>query len=242
MSYSQPLFPLLLAILLASAIRVPAGGPRRALLASLALLFLSSWPPFACLLLLPLEGRYPMQPPTDRDVEAIVVLSSAVFPPYPPLPTAILGTDTFERTAYAAWLYNHWHAVPVLASGGGSRGAQPYAITMREVLEKEGVPHDAVWTEWKSTSTYQNAELSARVLKEKRIHKIALVTEAYHMPRAAACFRKQGIEVVPAACGFRIPLRFHLHELVPTWEAISWNEDTLHEVIGIVWYWLKGQI
>lgn len=242
MSYSQPLFPLLLGISILCAFAVPSGTRRRMLLASIGALFLCAWPPFAWLMLWPFEHHYAMKAPDDRNVEAIVVLSSAVFPPYPPLPTAILGSDTFERTAYAAWLHTHWRAVPVLATGGGSRGGVPYAITMREALEKEGVPHDLVWTEVKSTSTYENAEFSVNILKEKHIHKIALVTEAYHMLRAEACFRKLGIEVVPAACGFRIPLDFRAGELIPTWEAIAWNETTLHEIVGMLWYRFQGKV
>lgn len=240
MSYSQPLLPLLLGISVLCAFSVPAGARRRLILASIGALFLCAWPPFAWLILWPFEKQYAMKIPDDKNVEAIVVLSSAVFPPYPPMPTAILGSDTFERTAYAAWLQTHWRAVPVLATGGGSRGGVPYAVTMGEALEKAGVPKDMVWTEEKSTSTYENAEFSVRILKEKNIRKIALVTEAYHMVRAEACFRKLGIEVVPAACGFRIPMDFRWGMLVPTWEAIAWNETTLHEVIGMLWYRFKG--
>ncbi|HYZ86286.1 MAG TPA: YdcF family protein [Bryobacteraceae bacterium] len=183
-----------------------------------------------------------MRPPDDRSVGAIVVLSSAWFPPYPPLPTPILGTDTFERCAYAAWLHNHWQHVPVLASGGGSRGYMPYSLTMREVMAKQGVPEDSIWTEQKSTSTYENAAFSAAILKQHGVRRICLVTEAYHMARAEQCFRKQGIEVVPAACGFRIPLHWHASEFVPSWEAISWNEELLHELVGFAWYKARGRV
>lgn len=242
MSYSQPMLTLLLGIAFLSAMSVPAGTRRRILVGSVLALVLWAWPPFAWLVLLPFESRYEKKAPEDKDVEAIVVLSSAVFPPYPPLPTSILGSDTFERTAYAAWLHTHWRAVPVLATGGGSRGGLAYAITMGEALEKEGVPRDLVWLEGKSTSTYENAEFSVRILREKHIRKIALVTEAYHMVRAAACFRKLGIEVVPAACGFHIPLSFRSGDLAPTWEAIAWNEASLHEMVGLIWYRFKGRI
>lgn len=242
MSYLEPLYPLLLVVTIWFAARTAPNRDRNRLLAVLLVLFLVSWPPLAWLLLWPIESRYSHRPPVDKNVQAIVVLSSAVFPPDPPLPEAILGSDTYERTAYAAWLHKHWKAVPVLATGGGSRGMKPYALTMAEALAREGVPEQWIWVEKESTSTYENASFSARLLRTQGIQKIVLVTEAYHMPRSSACFRKQGLEVVEAPCGFRIPPRYHWFELLPTWEAISWNEDLLHEGIGFAWYAWKGRV
>lgn len=242
MTYSQPLYPILLLCLIYACVRQARSRGRAFALASAIAVTLCSWPPAAYFVLLPFESRYPMHAPEDRNVQAIVVLSSAWFPPYPPLPTPILGTDTFERCAYAAWLHKRWNPVPILASGGGSRGYQPYALTMRQVLRSEGVPDDKLWTEGQSSSTFENASLSAPILRQHGVKRILLVTEAYHMLRAQKCFEKQGFVVVPAACGFRIPLKFHFSEIVPSWEAISWNEETLHETVGLFWYKLQGRI
>jgi uncharacterized SAM-binding protein YcdF (DUF218 family) len=188
-------------------------------------LFLVSWPPLAMVILRGLESPYSYHLPSDRGIQAIVVLSSGVSPPFPPRPTAILGFDSYERCVYAAWLHTHCYPVPVLASGGGSRGGEPYAVTMGEALQREGVAKSMIWTEEASRSTYENAEFSARILRARGIHRILLVTEAYHMPRAEACFRKQGFDVVPAACGFR-----------------TWNEDVLHEILGMIWYKANARI
>ena len=128
MTYIQPLFPSLLLLLLIASFRIRPALTRSLVAASAVALFLCSWPPIAFLLLLPFESAYEMHAPADKNVEAIVVLSSAWFPPYPPLPTPILGTDTYERCAYAAWLHNHWNSVPVLATGGGSRGYEPCTL------------------------------------------------------------------------------------------------------------------
>jgi uncharacterized SAM-binding protein YcdF (DUF218 family) len=204
-------------------------------------LFLFSWPPAAWLALFPFELPYPNYAPTDKNVQAIVVLSSSVFPPTPPRPTAILGSDTLERCQYAAWLYKNWVHVPVLATGGGSHGP-PYAETMSEELQREGVPAAMIWTEGKSRSTYENALFSTELLRKKGIRRIALVTEAFHMRRAELCFRKQGMDLVPAACGFRTKLWVDKGWLIPGWEPISWNEDVMHESIGLLWYKLKGRI
>jgi uncharacterized SAM-binding protein YcdF (DUF218 family) len=65
------------------------------------------------------------------------------------------------------------------------------------------------------------------------------VVEAQSMPRAAACFRKQGVDVIPAAIEFRT-LGPWFEELLPGWRAVRRNEITLHEVLGLAWYRARG--
>ena len=240
LTYTQPFFALLLIVVVGLTL---ANRPRSRpyLIAATIVLFLFCWPPAAWLALQPLESRYSQTPPANHDVEAIVVLSSAVFLPSPPRPTAILGSDTYERCKYAAWLNTHWKQVPVLASGGGSNGGAPYAVTMSEALIADGVPASMIWTEQGSKSTYENAGNSAAILRQHGIRRIALVTEAYHMRRAEAVFKKQGLEVIPAPCGFRA-YEVRSHDILPSWEAISWNEDSMHEAIALFWYWVKGRV
>jgi hypothetical protein len=45
--------------------------------------------------------------------------------------------------------------------------------------------------------------------------------------------------VIPAPCGSRSN-EVAAEELWPTWEAIAWNEDCLHEWIGLAWYKLAA--
>ena len=244
MTYWQPLFPLLLLLSLVAACRKPRAGTRsRLALWSAAGMFLLSFPPASMLALLPLERPYSHQPPpSDSAAQAMVVLSSAVFPPSPPIPTPIVGDDTAERCIYAAWLYHHGFEMPVLLTGGGMGKAAPYALHMKQLLMQQGVPAERIWIEDSARSTYENAANSAAMLRARNVRRILLVTEAYHMLRAELCFRKQGLEVVPAACGFRAVFDGSTEELTPGWEAISWNEQTLHELIGLAWYKLKGRI
>jgi len=75
-----------------------------------------------------------------------------------------------------------------------------------------------------------------------RLCRIVMVTDAYHMLRADACFRKQSFTVIPAACGYRTYHNFQLSDLLPGWEPIAWNEAAVHESIGLVWYRLHGWI
>lgn len=241
MTYIQPFFP---ALLVSTAIlTILCKGTRARLWAAgcSIVLLLFSWPPAAWLALRPLEGRYSTQPPADKEVQAIVVLSSQVLPAEPPMPDPVLAGDTYKRCVYAAWLFRNWKSVPVLASGKGS-GDISYAKAMKDELARQGVPVAMIWTEERSHSTYENALYSAEILRREGIHKIALVTEAYHMVRAEKCFQKQGFEVVPAPCGFREVFDGDFFDLLPSGEAVTWNEETMHEAIGLIWYSLLGRI
>jgi uncharacterized SAM-binding protein YcdF (DUF218 family) len=113
---------------------------------------------------------------------------------------------------------------------------------MKEALEKEGVPEGMIWSESGSHTTHENAAYSANFLHLKGITRVLLVTDAYHMRRAELSFKKEGLEVIPAACGYRSVGIWHASNLVPTWESVGFNEDLLHEVLGLVWYKLHGWI
>jgi uncharacterized SAM-binding protein YcdF (DUF218 family) len=247
-SYYQPLFATIVILLMLEALRhwrKARGQKPTVLLSAAVVLFFVSWPPLACVVVGAFERPYPARNLEGEDAQAIVVLASTIYPPYPPLPSSRLGSDTYERCQYAAWLHKNWRRLPVLASGGTDLTLEeipPYAIAMKEALKREGISDAMIWVELDSHSTHENALYSARILRNKGINKIVLVTDAYHMLRAVKSFRKEGLEVVPAACAHRAFHIITLDRLLPNWEAIAWNEDSLHEALGLLWYRLHAWI
>lgn len=242
MTYTQPLILLFATVALLGLVRLRhCKGSLISTLGVLGLLLLS-WPPLDWLLSRPLEARYPVRPFQPTAAQAIVVLASAVRPPQYQRPYPIPDKETYERCEFAAWLYKHWEPLPVLACGGrGKNGAPAFSLCMRDLLERAGVPETMIWTEETSRSTHENAMYGAEILRKHGIGTIALVVEAQSMLRAEACFRKQGITVVPAPSEFR-ELGPLADELLPSWKAISRNEITLHEIAGLAWYRLRGWI
>jgi uncharacterized SAM-binding protein YcdF (DUF218 family) len=244
MSYLEPAFPVLLFLALISLFRIwhrSSPGNRPWLLAtSLIGLLLLSLNPVAWLASLPLEIWYEQKPAPDTTADAIVVLAGAMDLPKPDRPYAVVGQDTYVRLRQAIWLFKHWAPRPILASGGGTDG-ESASQAMRQFLEKEGIPADHIWVETHSRSTYENALYSSRIFREHGISRVALVTDARSMLRAEACFKKQGLAVVPA------PFRFYnlspsFEDILPTWRAIAANGETIHELAGLVWYKLQGWI
>jgi uncharacterized SAM-binding protein YcdF (DUF218 family) len=245
MTYLQPI--LTAAVLLAFAAagfarrgRVTAAA-RTAWLAG-ALLFLSSWPPAAAFFAWTLEAGLPSAAPADSGAQAIVVLAANLYAPNPPRPFRILGQGSHLRCQCALWLYRNGRQLPILASGGLD-GEVVVAEEMARVLRTEGVPPEHVLTESRSLNTYENARFSAQMLAAMGIRRIILVTEAYHMKRAGLAFRRQGMEVWQAPCGFRSwEFQWRWTQFFPAAKALLGTEDALHEWMGLAYYRLRGWI
>jgi uncharacterized SAM-binding protein YcdF (DUF218 family) len=234
-TYTQPLLTIFF-LIAAAALGVRDRLGRRLATISVLGLFCVCWPPVDWLFSRPLEARYAVRPFVPMaGPEALVVLSEGVELANFERPYPLANGNTTQRCLYAAWIYRRYGARPVLVSGGR------YALTMRDILVHNDVAASSVWIEEQSQSTRENAVYSADILRQHGIARVALVVDATSMPRAAACFRKLGIEVVPAPSRFREfgPVS---EEFLPTWKAIQRNEDTLHETLGLLWYWTQGWI
>ena len=196
----------------------------------------------ASLLGRPLEERNPpLASPQDLDAEAIVVLGGGRLSKAPEYG----GTDvpkliTLGRIRYGAYLQRA-SDLPLLVSGGSPEGVpESEAALMARVLQDEmGVP--VRWIEATSDNTAQNAEFSARILRQAGIRKIALVTDALHMPRARRAFEQYGLTVQPAPTVFAFRGEYSFTSFLPTVRAMDLSYYALHEWLGLLWYQWHGQ-
>jgi len=241
-SYVQPLISILLVSTFLTLLLKP--GRARLLLGGFAFLggLMLVLPVFDWVFSRPLEAGYAYPPAHLEEAQAIVVLSSSIRPPIPERPYYLPDRETYERCVFAAWLAKTTNALPIITSGGPERGGRvSNAAVMRDVLIGVGVPNSMIWLEEESRSTHENAVFTAALLRKHNIKKVLLVVEAQSMRRAEACFRKAGVDVLPAPSGRR-KLGPFFREMWPNWRAISRNEITLHEVVALVWYRLRGWI
>ena len=243
-TYLEPALPFLLLLGLAGLAQAwrRSSKRRRPSLLTIGLLgiLLLSMNSFAWLVSRPLELWYPHDPIPRDSADVIVILSGTVHRPTPNRPYNLAAQDTYERLEHGVWLFKHWRALPILVSGGPDKD-EPYATTMKRILESEGVPPDFIWIEDRSRSTRENAEFSSEILRERGISSIVLIVEANSMPRAAAAFRKAGINVTPAPIRFT-ELDYNVSDVFPNWRAIALNDEALHEYLGLAWYRIRGWI
>jgi len=242
LEWPLPLFLLIGSIGLVRAWRQSKGGDKPWLLTiSTAGIFLVSMNLVAWTLSRPLEIWYENRPIPKESAEAIVILAGAVHPSSPNQPYTFAGQDTYRRLQHGIWLFKHWKSLPILVCGGSLDEDAPAAETMKGVLESQGIPADLILIEDRSRSTHESAKYGSYILRQRAITRVALVVEANSMLRAAASFRKAGVTVIPAPIRFTA-LDLNVMDIFPNWGAIALNGETVHEVIGLVWYRLRGWI
>jgi len=196
-----------------------------------------------------LEWRY-LPPDTVPQAEAIVLLGGGTQPARAPRPMVEV-TGAGDRVLYAAWLYKQGKAGHILLSGGTldwSQSDSSPAYDMATLLEMMDVPADALWLEPDSRNTYENAVFSARILREKGIQRVLLVTSALHMPRSVSLFAAQGLDVIPLPTDYTVTqgdqerndVRAFFLGLLPSAENLALTSRVLKEYIGIMVYDLRG--
>ncbi|HQU90454.1 MAG: YdcF family protein [Zoogloeaceae bacterium] len=144
----------------------------------------------------PLETAAPISEAALRQTQAIVILGAGTRTYAPEYGHATVSSLALERLRYGAKLARD-SGRPLLVAGGAPEEHTPEAPMMRDVIENEyGIV--VRWAESASLDTRDNANLTARMLRDEGVERIALVTHAAHMPRAKAAFEAAGLHVTPA--------------------------------------------
>ncbi len=130
------------------------------------------------------------------------------------------------RQALFAWQTGGFKKIVICGSGGP--GILNYLIAY-------GIPREAIVTEWKSTSTRENAIETARLIQGLPGKKV-LLTSDFHMYRALRVFRKVGIEATPMVVPDVLQSAEHWNGRFPAFETMS------VESAKIVYYAVRGWI
>ena len=232
------------------------GQPRRwqSLVLSTALLVLwlasSRWVAFS--LLRSLEWRdLPPVPLPSADV--IVVLGGSTEPASAPR-SGVEFKEATNRLLHAARLFQEGKAPLIIASGGRLPwlgATEPESFEMSEILQRLGVPAEAIVQENRSQNTYENAVDTQRILATRGLRHVILVTSALHMPRAAGLFRHQGLDVQPAPTDFIVTEddRWGFRDgnsasvvlaVLPDVGSLMWTTLAVKEYLGLAMCRLQG--
>jgi uncharacterized SAM-binding protein YcdF (DUF218 family) len=182
-----------------------------------------------------LEDQF-AQRPLSRvpQAQALVLLGGGVSPPSGRARDINLGAAA-DRVWYAARLFHAGKAPLLLLSGGSDpqRHAFSEARAMAVFLQDLGVPAQALVLEEDSRNTLENAAFSAKLLNERGIRHVLLVTSALHMPRALALFSAQGLQVEPAPTDFEADsLPPGALACLPDAEALDGSGRAMKEWVG----------
>jgi uncharacterized SAM-binding protein YcdF (DUF218 family) len=102
------------------------------------------------------------------------------------------------RAEHAAVLYKRGLAPHVIASGGEAQDGLTEASVLSLVLQQQGVPESAIVLEAQAHNTIQNISFSESIMRERGWRTAILVTEPFHINRAALIARDAGMTIYPS--------------------------------------------
>jgi uncharacterized SAM-binding protein YcdF (DUF218 family) len=194
--------------------------------------------PFTALRLIRTLEAHPAATPSSMvSAQAIVVLGGGISHDQPEFAADTSNSATLERLRYAAFLHNQ-HDLPILVTGGDPSGGEAEGWVMKRELELLfNVP--VRWLEVESDNTAENAAFSRNILQADGVDTIALVTHAWHMPRAKQVFEKAGFTVVPAPTAFHTKGFKGIMNFIPQADYLNLSNIAIREWVGMGWYSLR---
>jgi uncharacterized SAM-binding protein YcdF (DUF218 family) len=244
--------PLCLALLVSGLLLARSHRRSRAarglLVCAAALLMLFSNRALSSALLRPLEDRYPAvpevatgAPPPASIAGCRIVVVLGAGHSYRPgtAATGQLSTSALARIVEAVRLLRILPEARLIVSGPGEPGRPSHAAVLARAAESLGIDTARITLVDSALDTEDESHAVARLAGRARV---ALVTSAWHMPRAAALFRRAGVDFAPCPADFvsRGAFRFRWGNL--TWDSESLERSTLavHEWVGLLWLRLRG--
>lgn len=156
--------------------------------------------------------------PEADDYGAIVVLGAQVKPDGVPSVQLQWRLDT------AAALWKEKPVYVVTCGAQGTNEPAPEGEVMRDYLIAQGVEESMILVDATSYNTRQNIRHAAELLKDTGVTKILIVTSDYHLPRAMALAKDEGLE----ATGKGSPCKNDIY---------NWSKNHFREALSWVKYW-----
>jgi uncharacterized SAM-binding protein YcdF (DUF218 family) len=209
--------------------------------ASCALLVLLAMPLTGGTMLVALEHGLRLDVPASVKPEAIVILSADIARYGGDDPGFGPGQLSLDRERAGAALFRRTQ-LPILITGGVLQaGEPPISVVMADSMRNDfAVP--VRWTERESADTWENAEFSARILRDNGIHAVYLVTHAWHMKRALLAFHYFGVTAIPAPVQMDRYPKFTAFYMIPTVQGWMISYYAMHEWLGYAYYALRRSL
>lgn len=153
-----------------------------------------------------------------------------------------------DRVVHTVELYKRGIIKKIMISGGSGRiiigSARKEADDLFKAMKLMGVPEEDMVVENESRNTYESAVNVPKLLKQDLPGEYLLITSAFHLRRAMACFRKAGIKVDVFSTDFYTHPRYFSPDviLVPNPNSIMTWQKLFKEWAGMAAYKAAGYI
>ena len=192
-------------------------------------------------------------PQTTLDQKAhfplAVVLGGGMIRPIQEDPTRINLAESSDRCMQAALLYKAGKINRILITGGNTSignlkiDKSDETLSVKRLFIELGIPADSILIETKSKNTRENAIYSKKIIDSLKINQpVLFITSAYHMRRAAACFEKEHIQIVPYSVDNKKKdtQMGILESIIPTEKELHKLSILIHEMFGYLMYKIMG--
>ena len=136
----------------------------------------------------------------------------------------------------------------ILTGGSASVISKKYyeSVYAKNLMKEFGIKENRIFIDAKSRNTFENAVETQRILDSLHVtDSVVLITSAFHMNRAAACFSKAGVKFIPFPVHYigNATRDYNLEAyLIPSAGAINDFQTLFREWIGMISYKLTGKI
>ena len=218
------------------------GQGRRICLATAVAMLVIGLVPIGAWMLAPLENAFPASVPTQ--IDGIILLGGDESPHISEVRHQPVVQESARRHIAFAALARLYPNAQLVFSGGSGRLVQDAVMKDADVAKQSlasmGVPVDRMIFEDQSRNTHENAVMSFDRVHPKPTQHWLLVTSAYHMPRAMACFRKAGWNVLPATTGYMTSGDVSPRVEFDLAKNLRYMGYAIHEYIGLIAYRMLG--
>jgi uncharacterized SAM-binding protein YcdF (DUF218 family) len=213
-------------------------------LAAVVVLYVFSIGPVANALFGGLEAGATRTMRDDVVYDAVIVLGGLVSAETSETHGTTEYNDSVERILSAYDILRAGRAKNVLLSGGSPEADTPDAVeahVLAAQLERWGIDPSRIAVEDKSRNTRENAVESAAIVRDRGWSTLLLVTSAFHIPRAAGCFRAVGLTVDTLPVDYRAydASRFTANWL-PRADHLAESTAAIREWVGRAVYRVQG--
>jgi uncharacterized SAM-binding protein YcdF (DUF218 family) len=200
-------------------------------------------------LIRPLENKYPAIPELRADAPMpaslaacryVVVLGSGNAKTPGRSSLNLLSRSAQARVTEAVRILRHLPEAKLLVSGPPVGDWPSHATILARAAVSLGLEENRI----ERIEQVRDTEDESLAVKSKAgTVPVALVTTAWHMPRAVALFRHAGLDPVPCPTDFTAndDGEFHVTDLLWDVESIERSTAAVHERLGYAWIWLRGR-
>jgi uncharacterized SAM-binding protein YcdF (DUF218 family) len=162
-----------------------------------------------------------------------------------------IAQPQFVKSSDRLWqtlsLFHQGRIQKIILSGGSGSINNPHhreSWYLKKFLTRMGIADSCIIEENQSKNTFENAVECKKICDSLSVEsQILLVSSAFHLPRALACFKKQGLTNVRPYPTDRIsgPRKLQTdHCIIPNSEALDRCTLLIHELVGHLIYKLRG--